>query len=277
MKRIRLIALGSVLALTVGLFSGCAPKETTGITQEQLDGVQAQLDAANAKITELEAAGKVYDAGKFLEWFEEEGTWRTLQNEKEGQPSGFITDASGAPSDQDLKDILHMASLAVTSGGKTDWYMVAVKDPAEQEAIIGTKYGTATSAGTVTVLVFGERLLRDEFRTDGASSFQPDRGYYDSGIVTGYLNVAAIAKGYGTHMFMSPALEGVNGFNEGGLGLDCAKYLEGTTYYNGNSGEEFSNENMKFICAVVIGTEDKAVETAVTEHEFPDNWIIWDK
>ena len=114
-------------------------------------------------------------------------------------------------------------------------------------------------------------------RTDENNSFAPDRGYYDAGIVTGYLNTAAIALGYGSHMFMSPALEGVNGFNDGGEGLNCDKYLDGTTYYMASAHESYSTENMKFVCAVVIGTLDESVEAGVTDKEFPDNWIIWDE
>lgn len=225
------------------------------------------------------ALAEGFDATQFPKWFEEEGIWRTVNNDKTatgGAKGGFITDKSGAPSEEDLKEILHMASLAVTSNGKSDWYMIAITDPAEQTAIIGNKYGTATSEGTVTVLVFSERCIREELRTDDVVGFQPDRGYYDAGVVTGYLNVAAIAKGYATHMFMSPALEGVNGFNNGERGLNCDKYIAGTEYYCGSLHESFSNENMKFVNAVVIGTLDESVETGLTEKEFPDNWMIWE-
>lgn len=283
MKKTRIIALASALALTASIASGCS--SGSGITQEEMDKVQAdlaavqsELDAANAKVSELEAASQVYDASKFPQWFEEEGTWRTIQNDNpdKGQAGGFVTDASGAPTDEDLETMLHMASLAVTSSGKTDWFMVAVKDPEEQRAIIGDKYGVATSEGTVTILVFGERLLRDDLRTDENNSFAPDRGYYDAGIVSGYLNTAAIALGYGSHFFMSPALEGVNGFNDGGEGLNCDKYLDGTTYYMASTHESYSTENMKFVCAIVVGTLDESVEAGVTDKEFPDNWIVWD-
>ncbi|HBH12407.1 MAG TPA: hypothetical protein DDX29_04680, partial [Clostridiales bacterium] len=208
----------------------------------------------------------------------EEGTWRTVQNNRpeNNQVGGFVTDVSGRPSQEDLETMLHMASLAVTSGGRSDWYMVAVTDPAEQLEIVGNKYGTATSEGTVTVLVYSERLIRPEFRTDEIAGFQPDRGYYDAGIVTGYLNVAAISLGYGSHMFLTPAIPGVNGFNEGGLGLEAGKYIEGTEYYMGNTHEFHSTENMKFVCAIVIGTLDESVEAGVTDKEFPDNWHIWE-
>ncbi len=226
------------------------------------------------------AAPKDCDTRYVPTWFEEEGTWRTITNDTEGREGGakggFITDKSGAPTEEDLKAMLHMATRAVTSGGRSDWFMVAVTDPDEQMAIIGDKYGVATSEGTVTVLVLGERLLRDELRTDDSNAFSPDRGYYDAGILTGYLNIAAIALGYGTHMFMTPALPGPNGFNNGDHGLDVAKYIKDTTYLLGNRNESFSTENMKFVCAVVIGTLDETVETGLTTKPYPDNWIIWD-
>lgn len=226
------------------------------------------------------ALAEDFDAAKFPAWFEEEGTWRTISNDTTangGSAGGFITDASGAPTKEDLKEILHMASLAVTSNGKTDWYMIAITDPEEQLAIIGNRFGQATSAGTAVVLVFSERVLATEYRTDDTNVFTPDRGYYDAGIVTGYLNIAAIAKGFGTHMFMTPsgeAISGTNGFNEGKVGLDFTKWTEGLEYINGNDEESYSIENMKFVCAVVIGTLDTAVETGTTTHGFPDNWII---
>ena len=291
MKKTRLVALTLVLVLMLSLLltacSNSAP-DTTALQTEldaaksSVSALQADIDTANGKISSLEAdlaQASVYDASKFVKWFEEEGTWRTIQNAKPADsiPGGFITTKDGVPSEEDLKAMLHMASLGVTSGGKTDWFMVAVTDPAEQLAIIGDKYGVATSEGTVTVLVFGERLLRPDVRTDENAPYQPDRGYYDAGIVTGYLNAAAIALGYGTHMFMSPALPGVNGFNDGDIGLDATKYLEGTQYYSGSTHQSYSNENMKFVNAVVIGTLDETVEAGVTDKEFPDNWIIWDK
>ena len=290
MKKTRLVTLALVLTLVLSLLlTACSagPAAATLQTEltaakSQVSSLQTDIDAANGKIASLEAdlvQASVYDASKFVKWFEEEGTWRTIQNAKpaDNNPGGFITTKDGAPTEEDLKAMLHMASLAVTSGGKSDWYMVAVTDPAEQLAIIGDKYGVATSEGTVTVLIFGERLLRADVRTDENAPFQPDRGYYDAGIVTGYLNAAAIALGYGSHMFMSPALPGVNGFNDGDVGLDTAKYLEGTQYYSGSTHQSYSNENMKFVNAVVIGTLDETVESGVTDKEFPDNWIIWEK
>lgn len=271
----RILALLLVLALFGGLLSACSNNELT---------------TANAKIAQLEkdlAAAKVYDSANYLAWFEKEGTMRSiaLDNATAGTGTAFLTDAAAAPTDEKLKKILHFASLAVSSGGKNDWYLVAVKDPDEQLAIIGksdTGKPKATSAGTVVVLVFSERLLRPQFRTDkegdaSYAAFQPDRGYYDAGIITGYLQNAAIALGYGTHMFQTPAIPGTNGFNEGGLGLETTKYLKGTKYLNAGTNAQYSNDNMKFCCAIVIGTLDKKHTAGVTTKVRPDNWAIWTK
>ncbi|MHB1314448.1 MAG: hypothetical protein ACYCX2_03050 [Christensenellales bacterium] len=290
------IALLLVLIFLVSILSSCgnadelkAAQDEAKAAQTELASVKTELTTAKSKAEQLEkdlAAAQVYDAAKFPAWLEEEGTWKSiaLDGATPGTTTAFKTDAASAPTDDQLKALLHFASLAVSSGGKTDWFLVAVKDPAEQTAIIGKSEAgnpKCTSAGTITILVFSERVLRPEFRTDAALettvAFQPDRGYYDAGIITGYLNVGAIAMGYGSHMFQTPTLPGINGFNEGGPGLDCAKYLEGTKYINGSTKQEFSNENMKFVCAVVIGTLDEKHTAGTTERLRPDNWIIWDK
>lgn len=287
------IALLLVLIMLVGILSACnanelkAAQDEAKAAQTELASVKTELTTTKGKATQLEkdlAAAKVYDASKFIKWFEETGTFRSiaLDGATAGTPTAYITDKSGAPTDDQLKAMLHFASLAVASGGKNDWYMVAVRDPAEQLAIIGkTEAGKpkCTSDGTVTVLVFTERVLRPEFRTDAkletTVAFQPDRGYYDAGIVSGYLNVAAIAMGFGSHWFQTPALPGVNGFNEGGLGQDGSKYLTGTKYINGATKQEFSTENMKFVCAIVIGKLDTKHTAGVTVRLRPDNWLIW--
>ena len=214
----------------------------------------------------------------FTKWMEENAVWRTATNvvADDEIPAGLITDPSGAPTDEALQEILHFASLAVTSGGRADWFLVAVKDAEEQKAIIGERHGI-TSEGTVTILVMTERSIKTELRTDEVAAFNPDRGYYNAGIVSGYLNIAAISKGYATRFFMTPALPGTNGFNDGERGLDVAKYIEGTTYIHGTTEEATSTENMKFVCAIVIGTPNTELETYTTDHNFPENFIVWDK
>lgn len=270
MKKIKILALILACVLCVGLLSACN-KEDTEKTE-----LQTKLETANKEITSLKGQleeAKVYKAEKFTEWFEKDsGLWRTIVN------GSMKTDAASAPTSEDLQKILHFASLAPTSGGKTDYYLVAVTDPDEQMAIIGSNYGTATSAGTVTILVLADRLYDASVRADGGTvACQPDRGYYDVGIVSGYLNAAAISLGYGTHYFMSPALPKDNGqFDSAAVGFDVSKYVEGYEYTNGNNGDVVKvGGNCKFVCAIVIGTLDTNAETGVTEHNYPDNWAVW--
>jgi len=227
--------------------------------------------------------GEEFDGRAFLNWFYEDAQWRTLENASPitGHPGGFVTDTSGRPSDEDIELILNTASLAVTSGGRTDWYMVVVNDTDAQNEIIGDIEGLprATSDGTVTVLIFSERLIREDLRTDEVVGFAPDRGYYNVGILTGYLNMAAVSLGYGTRMFMTPNIPG-NGFREGERWLEAEHFLDGRSYIIGSTGETFSTENMKFVNAVVIGTPAEVEENAdgfthATERLFPRNWSIW--
>ena len=253
-------------------FAGCA--------QNEANVTEVATPTATAVVAEVgEVEFDARHARQFLTWFYEEGAWRTLQNANPltGHPGGFVTDASGRPTQEDIELILNTASLAVTSGGRTDWYMVLVTDTEAQHEIIGSIEGQprATSEGTVTVLIFSERLIRSDLRSDEVVGFQPDRGYYNVGILTGYLNMASVAMGYGTRMFMTPNIPG-NGFNAGARWWQADHFLHGRYYVLGTTGDSFTAENMKFVNAVVIGTPDRSVETYATTNLFPQNWSVWD-
>lgn len=254
-------------------------------------GACADSDASNGAVNQENTEGEQVSetSEKFTEWYEEETVWRTVQNVTEDSEGGFIHETDAQPSQDDLQEIIDFGMLAPASTGKQDFYMVAVTDPEEQENLIGDRFGQAVSEGTATVLIYSERLIRDDLRTDVSeedmndpefnSKFAPDRGYYNAGIATGYLDIAASALGYGTHMYMSPALPGENGFDNGSRGQDAYKYLEGAEYYDPFLEESFSTENMKFVCAVVIGTPNEEAEadtiTGVTLKERPDNYHLY--
>jgi hypothetical protein len=265
MRRTKVIAIMLVLVLCVGLFAACGNKEDPAAE------LQKQLDAANAKIKDLENQldkAKVYNPNKFIDWVEEDSgnVWRTSQ--------AFKSDAASAPTEAQLKQMLHYASLAPTSGGKTDYYLIAVTDVDEQKAIVGD----IASAGTITILVLSDRLYDASTREDGGIvTVQPDRAYYDAGIVSGYLNTAAMALGFSTHYYMTILLDKDSGqFDSAARGYDVSKYTEGLQYTNGATGEVVNvTGNMKFVCAIVIGKLDTSVETSVTEKNYPDNWTIW--
>lgn len=284
MKKTKLLAIVLTLVLLVAALTGCAQQDLEAANKKiaALEAEKTTLEKDKATLTtektdlqkQLEEA-KIFKAENFPKWFEEDsGLWRTVVN------GSFKTDAASQPSKEDVEKILHYASLAPTSGGKTDYYMIAITDEAEQQAIIGSTYGVATSAGTVTILVLADRLYDETVRADGgAVKCQPDRGYYDVGIVSGYLNVATIALGYGSHYFMSPALPKDNGqFDSSAVGFDVSAYTKDLVYVNGNNGDEVKVAgNCKFVCAIVIGQLNEDAETKVTSHEYPENYTIWTK
>ncbi len=182
-------------------------------------------------------------------------------SKEEGAISGFIMDASGKPTTEDLNDILDFTSKGIYTG-----------------------------EGTVTVLVYSERLVSEENQVSADGTvykYQVDRGYYDAGIATGYFNLAAIAHGYGTHMFQGTALSG------GAVGERSANYdqflkdEDGSwlVYRNGDTTSEqwygdHPAENLKFVCAIVVGTMDTDINIdgftgPTVRSEYPANYAYW--
>lgn len=270
MKKIKIIILAiTVIILVFGLCS-C----TNG--NDELAALRTQLSQANTQISSLQSAldeANVYKPEYFIDWVENDSQiWRTVMY------GSFLTDAASAPTQNDIQAILHYASLAPTSNGNADYFLIAVTDPDEQRNIIGEDYGAVTSSGTVTILVLSDRLYNSTVRADGGTvACQPDRGYYDAGIVSGYLNTAALSLGYGTRFFMSISLPKDNGqFDSGAIGYDVLKYAESFQYENGSTGEMVNVcGNCKFVCAIVIGTVNLQAGAGVTDTAYPDNWSIW--
>jgi len=214
-------------------------------------------------------ANTAFDASKFPGWVETDGLWRTVNK------TSFKDGVQYAPTDEKLKTIMRLASLTPTSVGKTDYLFVVLKDVKQQVDVVGE--GNANS-GTVTVLVFGDRLIPTE-QSLGKHTQQLDRGYYNVGIASGYLNLGAISQGYGTHFYMSPqypkkdstvTIEDVYLKDKGykyTLGYDPNKYGD-------EKGQVDAYGNVKFVCAIVIGTLNEQAETKVTDHKYPENWVI---
>lgn len=211
-----------------------------------------------------------FDASKFPAWVESDGLWRTVVK------TSFKAGAEFAPTDADLKAIMRLVSLTPTSTGKTDYLMVVLKDVAQQLDAVGK--GNANS-GTATVLVFGDRLLPVD-KSAGKHAQQLDRGYYNAGIASGYLNLGALSLGYGTHFFMTTSYANAAysklTIEEAYLKDKGYKYTLG---YDANKqgdakGQVDAFGNLKFVCAIVIGTLDEKAESKVTDHGYPENWVI---
>lgn len=211
-----------------------------------------------------------FDASKFPQWVESDGLWRTVNK------TSFKEGIQFAPSDEELKILMRLVSLTPTSTGKTDYLFVLLRDPVQQLDVLGK--GNANS-GTVTALVFGDRLLPAD-KSLGKHAQQLDRGYYNVGIASGYLNLGAISLGYGTHFFMTTNYANAKyspmTIEEAYLKDKGYKYTFG---YDANKqgdakGQADAYGNLKFVCAIVIGTLDEKAETKVTEHGYPENWVL---
>lgn len=206
-----------------------------------------------------------FDAAKFPAWVESDGVWRTVVN------GSFRDGAQFAPTDEQLKTIMRLVSLTPTSTGKTDYLFVILKDVAQQVDVVGK--GNA-NRGTVTALVFGDRLLPAS-ASAGKHVQQLDRGYYNTGIASGYLNLGAISLGFGTHFYMTTqySLSGARSQT-----LEDV-YLKGKGYkytFGTDNSQVEAYGNLKFVCAIVIGTLDEKAQTRVTTHRYPENWVVAD-
>ena len=233
-----------------------------------------------------------FDAVEFLDWVRGEDRYKSAgaTAKEEGAVTGYLQEASARPTREELDDILDFTRHAVASGGENDVFFVVVEDPETQKEIVGTTKGNYTGEGTVTVLVYSERLVAEENQiseTDTVYKYQVDRGYYDAGIATGYFNLAAIAYGYSTHMFQGVVL------TNGAVGERSENYdqflkdEEGNwlIYRNGDMTSEqwygdHLAENLKFICAIVVGTLDPDLNIdgftgATTRSEYPANYAYW--
>ncbi len=230
--------------------------------------VAAALALSAASVGAQNLAG--FDASKFPAWVETEGVWRTVNT------TSFKDGAQFAPSEAQLKTIMKLTSLSPTSVGMTDYLLVVLKDAAQQEDVIGKG---KVNSGTVTVLVFGDRLIATE-QSLGKHTQQLDRGYYNAGIVSGYLNLAALSQGFGTHFYMTTEYAAAG---KRTMSLEDA-YLKGKGYKYGIGYDPYKRGdankqaeaygNLKFICGIVIGTLDEKAQTKVTDHGYPENWVV---
>ena len=211
-----------------------------------------------------------FDASKFPGWVESDGQWRTVVT------TSFKDGVQFAPTDEQLKTIFRLVSLTPTSTGKTDYLFVVLKDVAQQVDVVGK--GNANS-GTVTALVFGDRLLATD-KSLGKHVQQLDRGYYNAGIASGYLNLGVISQGLGSHFYMTSQYATASNramtIEEAYLKDKGYKYTLGydSAKLGDAKGQVEAFGNLKFVCAIVIGTLNEKAESKVTDHGYPENWVV---
>ncbi len=253
------------------IYTGQTLKLTADATSSATGATSAAVPVPAVKPAAPPMEAKTaFDASMFPAWVESDGLWRTVNK------TSFKDGAQYAPTVEKLKAIMRLTSLTPTSVGKTDYLMVVLKDVKQQEDVIGV--GNVNS-GTVTVLVFGDRLIETE-QSLGKHKQQLDRGYYNVGIASGYLNLGAISQGYGTHFYMTTQYAAAGART---MTIEDA-YLKDKGYkytlgYDPNkqgdaNGQIDAYGNLKFVCAIVIGTLNEQAETKVTDHGYPENWVI---
>ena len=264
MKRKKMLLCSALLILSLTVLSSCSSANSdTAQTSSAASETVASTEAPETESETAENSSTDTIGTDFLDWVRENDRYKSVGavSKEEGAMSGFIMDASGKPTTEDLNDILDFTSKGIYTG-----------------------------EGTVTVLVYSERLVSEENQVSADGTvykYQVDRGYYDAGIATGYFNLAAIAHGYGTHMFQGTALSG------GAVGERSANYdqflkdEDGSwlVYRNGDTTSEqwygdHPAENLKFVCAIVVGTMDTEINIVgftgpTVRSEYPANYAYW--
>ena len=225
------------------------------------------------------ASASKFDASQFPRWVGEEGIWRSVVGRS------FRSEARFAPTDAQINDIMSLVIKTPTSGGSNDFFFLVLKDVAQQRDVVGENNA---SAGTVTIMVFTDRVLENHPR---GTPFSPDRGYISAGTACGYINLAAIAHGFGTHMYLTPSGYYDNRpyiptyHSSGTKPIIEDVYLKDKGYryfidgdYRGNptgnaNGAYFDTYgNLKFVLSIVIGTLDETADSQVTTKSYPSNW-----
>ena len=220
-----------------------------------------------------------------IKWYEENpNIWRTVNN------GSWSNNPKDAPTDEELAQIFEVACNTQTAVNWNEYFFIAVRDPKEQNAIVGDRWGKGcTSDGTVTILILADQITDQEHHKDKYKDYYMKTSFslLDVGMACGNLNNAAYSLGYGTHYFGTMNGSTV-GPNEGTVGYDIRNY-DISRFLNGKNytrGWGFPAEETKFdvqgncvlVGAVVIGKPDSKIDatTSATQHRRPSNWAIWE-
>jgi hypothetical protein len=222
-------------------------------------------------------------------WFSANENWKTVNN---GQ---WSNDPKDAPTDKELTTMMDIACKVQTAINWNEFFFIAVRDPAEQEAIInGTQWKGSTSNGTVTLIILADLVADQAHRKDAYDPkkliMQSPMAYFDSGMACGFLNLAAYSLGYSTHYFASASGKSITPTDKTTFGFgqyptpnwNISRFLKGRNYVRSwgfpNPEVKFDVEgNCVMIAAVVIGKPNPSVDatTAATQHGRPSNYAFW--
>ena len=256
--------LSGLLALVAIVFlTGCAPKEAA--SAPRVSGENSTMNVA--------------------EWFDaNENIWRTVPN------GAWSNDPKDAPTDEELEQIFDIACKTQTAVNWNEYFFIAVRDPAEQAAIIGDYWGEGcTTDGTVTILILADQVADQDMHKDTYEGYYMQTAFslFDAGMACGNLNLAAYDLGYSTHYFGTVNGSSV-GPNEGTVGFgvknyDVSRFVNGKNYQRGwgfPEEETFYDVegNAVLIGCIVLGKPDASLDStsAATQHGRPDNYAIWE-
>lgn len=236
------------------------------------------------------AEDESFAAPELIDWFNESNAWMTVAN------GHWSSDPADQITDEELEKLFSMATKQQNGVHRTGSFFIVVKDVEEQRKIIGDMWGDPNdmaTEGTVTILVLTDHVLSEEdghvSPYEGYYNLTPKGAWYDSGLTSGLLGVAAAMLGYQTHYF-----GGINGEYApsdlaDGTYKSMSRYVKDEYQrvwgmpnpYNGEISEDTIypvKGNCVFVAAIVVGkpAADETIETWGTNHARPDNWVIWD-
>ena len=215
----------------------------------------------------------------------------------------WSNDPDDAPTDAELATMFKMALMPGSAHGLTPAHFIVIRDYEEQKSLLNAMNGMV-SKGTVTVLILADTLRDQEHHAEPYSNWyqQMYYGIFDAGISSGYLNLAAISMGYGTHFYamISLPVDGTISLDNGGKfsliqgnNWDISKYTtskDGTTHFTHTIGAYGRGRgprtktiqaegNLTLLATVVIGKAARegidAISAATTQTR-AENFNFWD-
>jgi nitroreductase len=222
---------------------------------------------------------------RLKQWFaDNEHIWRTVNN------GSWSKNPKDAPTDAELVEIMEIAGKAQNAVNWNEYFFIAVRDPEEQAAIVGTRWGAGcTSEGTVTILILADQVAAQADHKAKYEGYymQTVWAYFDSGMASAFLSMAAYDLGYRTHFFGTmngPSVGPMPGsYAYGTPKYDISRFVKGRNYMRGWGFPEKQvnyevEGNCVLIGAIVVGKPNPSIDaiSAVTKHGRPNNFAIWE-
>ena len=279
-KHPRIPQILTAAALTTGLLSGCS-------TQTE--------NSSNPAVSEEPAA---YNPAGLIDYMENNPTtWMSVDN------GYWSEDPQDQPTEEELIQMLDTAMKAQLAVQYSEVFCVVLTDYQDQFDVIGDYWdhsgkavGKSVTEGTVTVLFYADKILPQEDHaseygvyldsTTGEESsygsyYQPaaSSAYMDTGITIAWLQFAAHALGYNTHIF--GGLYGEAALNNPTQYIDGKNLMRGWGFPH-EYGEDIKDipleGNVQLVAAVVIGKVAEGVDatTAASMHMRPSNYTFYD-